>query len=229
LFGLKRLDPPVRCILKWSLPAIDANSNPLLTEQVQTTIGEFSFSDGNTALRVPYIGYNPNSDYWKAEGISHYNALQLQVTKRLSHGFQINASYTWSHALDEQSGLGLFFNGNDPLNPRSSYASSDFDRTHVFVINYLYQFPHAEWAKGFWNQVVNDWSFTGVTTLESGQPFTVYDFSGSVAGIYYSADDFITNPVLPLASGTTPGKAQTQGTTGVNAGKQLSTRKTSSN
>jgi hypothetical protein len=199
--------------------ATDANFNPLVTEQVQTTIGEFTASDGNTALRVPYIGYNPNSDYWNAEGISHYNALQLQVTKRLSHGFQINGSYTWSHALDEQSGLGLFFNGNDPLNPKSSYASSDFDRTHVFVISYLYQFPHAEWAKGFWNHVVNDWSFTGVTTLESGQPFTVYDFSGSVAGIYYSADDFITNPVLPLNAGTSPKQAQTQSTTGVNAGK----------
>src|SRR4029077_6056793 len=107
-----------------------------------------------------------------------------------------------------------------PLNPRSSYASSDFDRTHVFVLNYLYQFPHAAWAKGFLNHVVNDWAFNGITTLESGQPFTVYDFTGSVGGIYYSADDFITNPVVPLNAGVSPGQAQTQSTTGVNAGKQ---------
>jgi hypothetical protein len=206
-------------IYSYGYQATDAAFNPLLTEQVQTTIGEFSASDGNTALRVPYIGYNPNSDFWKAEGISHYNALQLQVTKRLSHGFQINGSYTWSHALDEQSGLGLFFNGNNPLVPKSSYASSDFDRTHVIVINYLYQFPHADWAKGVLNHIVNNWSVSGVTTLESGQPFTVYDFSGSVGGIYYSADDFITNPVLPLNPGVSPSQAQTQGTTGVNAGR----------
>jgi Carboxypeptidase regulatory-like domain len=206
-------------IYSFGYQAIDANSNPLLTEQVQTTIGEFTASDGNTALRVPFVGYNPNSDFWEAEGISHYNALQFQVTKRLSHGLQINASYTWSHALDEQSGLGLFFNGNDPLNPRSSYASSDFDRTHVFVINYLYQFPRATWAKGFVNHLINDWSISGITTVESGQPFTVYDFSGSVGGIFYSADDFVTNPVLPLTPGTSPKQAQTQGTTGVNAGR----------
>ncbi len=206
-------------IYSYGYQAIDSNYNPLLTEQVQTTIGEYTGADGNTALRVPYIGYNPNSDFWEAEGISNYNALQFQLTKRLSQGLQINFSYTWSHSLDEQSGLGLFFNGNNPLDPRSSYASSDFDRTHVFVINYLYQFPHADWAKGFVNHVVNGWSFNGITTLESGQPFTVYDFSGSVGGIYYSADDFITNPVLPLNSGVTPGQAQTQGTTGVNAGK----------
>lgn len=207
-------------IYSYGYQATDSKFNPLLTEQIQTTVGEFSASDGNTSLRSPYIGYNPNSDFWEAEGISHYNALQFQVTKRLSHGLQINASYTWSHALDEQSGLGLFYNGNNPLDPRSSYASSDFDRTHVLVIHYLYQFPRADWAKGFWNHAVNDWSFTGITTLESGQPFTVYDFTGSVGGIYYSADDFITNPVVPLNPGVSPGQAQSQGTTGVNAGKQ---------
>lgn len=206
-------------IYSYGYQATDSNYNPLLTEQVQTTIGEYTGADGNTALRVPYIGYNPNSDFWEAEGISNYNALQFQVNKRLSHGLQVNFSYTWSHALDEQSGLGLFYNGNNPLNPRSSYASSDFDRTHVFVMQYLYQFPQAGWAKGWVNHVVNGWSFSGITTLESGQPFTVYDFSGSVAGIYYSADDFITNPVLPLNAGVTPSQAQTQGTTGINAGK----------
>ena len=95
------------------------SGNPLLTEQVQTTIGEFSFSDGNTALRTPYTGFNPNADFWKAEGISTYNALQFQATKRMSHGLMVNASYTCSHSLDEGSGLGagLFFNGNDPLSP----------------------------------------------------------------------------------------------------------------
>jgi hypothetical protein len=206
-------------IYSYGYQATDAAFNPLLTEQVQTTIGEFTASDGNTALRVPYIGYNPNSNFWEAEGISNYNALQFQATKRLSHGLQFSFSYTWSHALDEQSGLGLFFNGNNPLDPRSSYASSDFDRTHVFAIQYLYQFPHAHWATGWKNHVVNDWSISGVTTLESGQPFTVYDFSGSVAGLYYSADDFITNPVLPLNPGVSPGQAQTQSTTGVNAGR----------
>ena len=60
----------------------------------------------------------------------------------------------------------------------------------------------------------------GVTILESGQPFSVYDFSASVASLQFSADDFITNPILPLKPGITPKQAQTQGTTGVNAGKQ---------
>ena len=59
----------------------------------------------------------------------------------MSHGLQVGASYTYSHALDEQSALGLFYNGNNPLNLRDGYASSDFDRTHVFNFNYVYQLP----------------------------------------------------------------------------------------
>jgi hypothetical protein len=187
---------------------------PLLTEQVQTTIGAFSFSDGNTALRTPYTGFNPNADFWKAEGISTYNALQFQVTKKMSHGFQVNASYTWSHSLDEGSGLGagLFFNGNDPLKPRTAYASSDFDRTHVFTISYVYQLPTRTYASRFAGKVANGWGIQGVTVAQSGEPFSVIDYSGTAASIFFSADDFITNPILPLASGVSPKQAIQGGT-----------------
>jgi hypothetical protein len=187
---------------------------PLLTEQVQTTIGAFSGSDGNTALRTPYIGFNPNADFWRAEGISTYNALQLQATKRMSHGFMVNASYTYSHSLDEGSGLGagLFFNGNDPLKPRTAYGSSDFDRTHVLTVSYVYQLPTMKNASKFLKAVANGWAVQGVTVAQSGQPFSVIDFSGTAASIFFSADDFITNPILPLATGITP-KQATQGGT----------------
>jgi hypothetical protein len=193
----------------------DASGNMLQSEQINTSTG------GNTDLRVPFIGYSPNSVFYEAEGISHYNALEFNLKKRLSHGLTVNASYTWSHSLDEGSGLGLFYNGNNPLVPRSGYASSDFDRTHVFVVAYSYDLPKLARATGALDKVANGWGFSGVTTLQSGQPYNVYDFSGSVAGIYYSANDFITNPVLPLVPGATPGSAQLQGTTGVNAGNPV--------
>jgi hypothetical protein len=202
---------------------LDANGNPgiLQTEQVATTIGEFSGADGNTALRVPFIGYNPNSDFWEAEGVSNYNALQVSVKKRLSHGLTVNASYTWSHTLDEGSGLseGLFFNGNNPLNPRSAYGDAGFDRTHVFTINYTYRIPDlTKKSQGFLKYVVNGWGVTGVTIAESGLPYSVYDFSGTVASQYFGAgDDFITNPLL-IGS---PKNTLLQGTTGVNAGNPV--------
>ena len=194
-------------IYSYGYQAQDANggSGILLTEQVGTTIASFTGADGNTALRVPFVGYNPNSDFWKAEGISNYHALQFSVKKLFSHGLTINASYTWSHVLDEGSGIseGLFFNGNDPLRPRSAYGSSGFDRTHVFTINYTYQFPQFMKSDGFLKHVVNDWGFSGVTIAESGLPYSVYDFSGSVASQYYGAgDDFITNPLLTIPGGS---------------------------
>ncbi|HTX13803.1 MAG TPA: TonB-dependent receptor [Candidatus Baltobacteraceae bacterium] len=184
----------------------------LPAEEVQTQLGHYSFSDGNTALRAPYIGISPNADLWTTNGISFYNALQLSATKRLSHGLQFNASYTYSHALDEGSGLGagLFFNGNNPLDPRTSYASSDFDRTHVFIISYLYNLPTIKDAHGLLNVAANGWGVTGVTTLESGEPFSIIDYSGTAGGIYYSSDDYITNPLLPLASGVTPKQAMSR-------------------
>ena len=176
---------------------------PLLTEQVQTSIGDYSYSDGNTALRTPYTGFNPNADFWKAEGISTYNALQFQVNKRMSHGLMVNASYTWSHSLDEGSGLGagLFFNGNDPLNPRGAYSSSDFDRTHVLSVSYVYQLPTLKHASKFVDHAINGWGLQGVTIAQSGEPFSMVDFSGAAAGIFFSSDDFITNPIVPLAPG----------------------------
>lgn len=186
---------------------LNANNDPglLQTEQVGTTIAEFTGADGNTALRVPFVGYNPNSDFWEAEGISNYHALQVSGKKLMGHGLMINASYTWSHVLDEGSGLseGLFFNGNNPLDPRSAYGSAAFDRTHVFTVSYLYQFPELAKSTGFLKHVVNGWGVSGITIAESGLPYSVYDFSGTVASQYFGAgDDFITNPLLTIPGGT---------------------------
>jgi hypothetical protein len=175
---------------------------------------------GNAAVRVPYIGYDFNSVLYEAEGVSNYNALQLQVRKRFSSGLQFTASYTWSHALDEQSGLGLFVTGNNPLSPKANYATADFDQTHVFLINYSYTIPNLVKSKGL-GQLANGWTIGGQTVAQSGQPYSVYDFSGSVASLYYGTFDDIGNPIVPLAPGVTAKQAQLQGTTGVNAGNPV--------
>ena len=175
---------------------------------------------GNAPIRVPYPGYDMNSVLYKAEGISNYNALQLQARKRLSFGLQFTASYTWSHALDEQSGLGLFFTGNNPLVPKSNYASADFDQTHVFLVNYSYQIPNLAKNKAL-GEVANGWIIGGQTVAQSGQPYSVYDFSGSVGSLYFGTSNYIGNPLVPLKAGVTPKQAQLQGTTGVNAGSPV--------
>jgi hypothetical protein len=193
----------------WQVPGLAA-------ENVQTLVA--GFDAGNIALRVPYIGYDPNSVSYQARGISTYNALQVGLNKRMSRGLLVTASYTYSHTLDEQSGLGLFFTGNDPNNLKSDYGNSDFDRTHVFTVSYLYQFPTLQTASAFLKTAVNGWGFSGVTTLQSGQPYSVNDYSGSVASIYWEANDEVTNPIVPVGGiGSTSTKPYAQGTTGINA------------
>ena len=168
-----------------------------------------TYEGGNDDLRVPYIGYSAESESYKAIGVSNYNALQTHVEKRLSHGVQVGFSYTWSHALDEQSALGLFYNGNNPLNPHSGYASSDFDRTHVVNFNYLYQIPTFVKGNGLAGKIANGWAIQGIAVIESGQPYSVIDYTGAVGSIFYGVTDGIINPIVPLASGCTSRTAVT--------------------
>ena len=175
-----------------------------------------TYDGGNTDLRVPYLGFNNNSAFYKAEGISNYNALQLGLRKRLSHGLQVTAAYTWAHVLDMQSGLGLFFNGNDPSNLHNSYGTSSYDRTHVVTVQYHYDIPNAVRGNSLAGKVVNGWALNGVTVFQSGQPYGGIDYSGAVGGVYYANFVEILDPVMPLKPGITPKQAELQGTTGIN-------------
>ncbi len=170
----------------------------------QGNVALFNFEGGNVDMRVPFIGYSAEAERYSAVGVSGYNALQAHLEKRLSHGLQAGVSYTYSHALDEQSAMGLFYNGNNPLKLRDSYASADFDRTHVTNFNYVYHLPDVVKGHSWTSKLLNDWSVQGITVLQSGQPYSMIDFSGAVGGIYYSTSDGITNPILPLAKGFTP-------------------------
>ena len=167
-----------------------------------------TFEGGNVDLRVPYIGYSAESESYTAAGISAYNALQTHMEKRMSHGLQIGASYTYSHATDEQSAMGLFYNGNNPQNLRSGYGLSDFDRKHVFNFTYTYELPKFFSVASLKGRIADGWAISGLTVVQSGQPYSVVDYSGAVGSIFYGVNDGITNPVVPL-SGCTPQQALT--------------------
>jgi hypothetical protein len=177
------------------------NNNPALP-YLQT------FEGGNVDLRVPYIGYSSESESYTAAGISAYNALQTHIEKRMRHGLQVGASYTFSHATDEQSAMGLFYNGNNPLNLRSGYGLADFDRKHVFNFTYRYELPTFFSASSVKGRIVDGWAIAGLTVIQSGQPYSVIDYSGAVGSIFYGVNDGITNPIVPL-DGCTPKQALT--------------------
>jgi hypothetical protein len=119
----------------------------------------------------------------------------------MSHGLQVGFSYTYSHALDEQSGLGLFYNGSNPQRLRDAYGSADFDRTHVINFSYVYELPNFFAKSSLKGKVADGWALQGITVIQSGQPYSVIDFSGAVGSIYFGTSDGITNPIVPVVPG----------------------------
>lgn len=168
-----------------------------------------TFDAGNTDFRTPYVGFSPNAADFKTVGVSAYDALESHVEKRLARNFQVGGSYTWSHALDEQSDIGLFFTGDNPKRLRDSWASSDFDRKHVFSANFQVDVPNSSKANGLVSYFANDWHLTGIGILQSGEPWSLYEFYGAVGGINFGNFPTLMNPVLGIKNPSNPKSALT--------------------
>ena len=73
-----------------------------------------------------------------------YNALVIQAKKRFSKGFQLQAGFTWSKALDDDQNSITFTSSNVPMNPfnrRQDYSLSDFDQRRRFTMSGIWQLP----------------------------------------------------------------------------------------
>ena len=126
-------------------------------------------------------------------GRSNYNALQLTLRRRYSKGFQFDLNYTLAHAKDMASAaergseFGNFDNGGysgflvNTWDPESNYGSSDYDVRHQVNFNWIWDLPFGQGrryggsASGFLNQLIGDWSFSGLVRWTSGFPFNVYN------------------------------------------------------
>src|SRR5262245_60715699 len=118
------------------------------------------------------------------EAQSSYNAGFLSVNKRMSNGLQLGLAYTYSKNIsnnDESLGVAAITGGSpqvpqDFSNYRAERAVSVFDRTHRFVVNYIYEIP---WFKSSWaqapgiKQIFSGWQFSGVTAFQSGQQISI--------------------------------------------------------
>jgi Carboxypeptidase regulatory-like domain len=184
-------------------PTTTTYFNSISTEPYNTPDG------GNIDLRVPYVGYSPNAALFNAAGVSAYNALQTQVEKRMSHHLQGTLSYTYSHALDEQSDIGLFFTGDNPNRLRDSYGSADFDRTHILSSAFVFTLPDTKPQASLLGKVVNGWQLSGIVIAQSGQPYSLYEFNGAVGSLYFGNFPSLINPVLGIKNGSNPKSALT--------------------
>jgi len=97
---------------------------------------------------------------------SSYNALEMMLQKRFSHGLQFQAAYTFSKSMDDGS---TFEETLDPFNFRASRALSIFNSKQRFVISYDWELPSTRY-RGFAGRILNDWEVSGITQFQSGFP-----------------------------------------------------------
>ncbi|HUO27953.1 MAG TPA: carboxypeptidase regulatory-like domain-containing protein [Bryobacteraceae bacterium] len=117
---------------------------------------------------------------------SHYNGLQLTAEKRLAHGLELHANYTWSHCLDTVSNGGfLSFSSTGILSPLPGelwrqYGNCDYDVRHNFNATYVYELPFKSHSR--WKALVEGWQISGTFFWHSGLPFSVLSAPYSANG-----------------------------------------------
>jgi hypothetical protein len=200
----------------------------------------FSTPEGRFNNDLPDIAYRAN------QGFSDYNALTTVVRYRIPRGM-VQASYTWSHTIDNQSDplVGDFFNltftsiqtgasseqrstFSEQFNPNSDRGNSDFDQRNNLVIFSYWNLP-APFARSKAAIPLRDWTISGLAAFRSGLPYTVYGpSSGSIlnnrADIVDPSQAVFSNPAavpggvqLLNPAAFAPAPADTLGNSGRNA------------
>jgi len=185
---------------QWEANALGSLGRRLITTDRVNRPFSVSASAANPAGRFnPELG---TLAYRANQGESDFNGLNL-VLRRRSPTTLLQASYTWSHAIDNQSEplAGDFFDlsftstgGGDPLrgvaafthqfDARGDRANSDFDQRHNLVLLASWQVPpfFSQRLRG----VTNGWRVSALATVRSGLPFTVYGPGNSSGTVLYN-------------------------------------------
>ena len=139
----------------------------------------------NFEARVPILGFNvPEALVLRSNGESSYHGAQFSLTQRLTRGLQFNAAYTWSKSIDTSStdpgstaGSGKpdvpntgFVVQGDVRNLEANRAVSDFDRSHRFSLNFVYDLP----TFGSNSKFMNGWQVSGFFQAQTGAPYTIF-------------------------------------------------------
>src|SRR5215831_17727670 len=125
-----------------------------------------------------------NTWTWFSVGTSSYNALQVDVSRRLSKGLSFRGVYTYSKALDDGDSLNQTTAANapglvaNPYNLRADKGLATFNATNLAVLNALYDLPFGQGQRylsdstGWKGHLLSGWSLGSIVTLQSGFPLT---------------------------------------------------------
>ena len=107
------------------------------------------------------------------------NSLQVGLHKSFSHGFLINAEWQWMRVLGVE-------NHQNPTNIGDSYGNISSITPNTLEVSYQYELPFGKGkmlfgsAGGFTNRIISGWQLGGVTSFQTGQPFSIsYTAPGS--------------------------------------------------
>ena len=165
------------------VPAVEPNLPAIYSAAGVNFSGAYAYghpSYTNAAL-VPYKGYGQIA-YLDWGGTSNYNSLQASLQRRFSKGLTVGAVYTWSKALTTSASDQDY---QDPVNALVDYRAADWDRTHVFAANYVYDLPglskHFGGAKWL-SYLTDNFQLSGVTQFMTGTPVSLNNGYGWNSG-----------------------------------------------
>jgi hypothetical protein len=134
-----------------------------------------------TTLANPKLA---NSTSWVSEGISNYNALEVDVRRQLGQGLELRGVYTYSRNLDDGSAWNTSVSANTPAfvsfpgNPKVDYGLAATNISHAAAINGTWELPvgHGHAALGnaspIAQELLGGWNLSGIATIQSGFPFS---------------------------------------------------------
>nr|MDQ2900572.1 TonB-dependent receptor [Acidobacteriota bacterium] len=152
------------------------NINQLLPGTLQANPGV-----NVNALR-PYVGLGILG-LAENSGLSTYNGLQISIERRFATDLHFGIAYTYSKSQDNTSSLTDVLPNS--YSDRAYWGLSDFDRTHVFILNTIYDIPFLKGGSGWTRRILGNWELSGVFQAQSGTPFSVrknVDYAGVGAG-----------------------------------------------
>ncbi len=122
----------------------------------------------NIGTGCPVDGVPVFTDIFAEDTIasSNYNALEMMLQKRFSHGLQFQAAYTFSKSIDDGS---TFEESLNPFNFRASRGLSIFNSKQRFVVSYDWELPVRKY-EGLQGKLLDDWEISGITQFQSGFP-----------------------------------------------------------
>jgi hypothetical protein len=139
----------------------------------------------NSRVTIPGIAAVRSINYCSNTNRGNYTGLNAKLTKRLSGGLSLIASYSYSKSLDYGGATnngGAVGSAQTQTNILAAYGPSGYNVPHRFVGSYVWELPFGRGRK-FLNEnrmvsaVVGGWEFDGIATIQSGLPFTVTSFS----------------------------------------------------